>query len=85
MSNLLEQFEDLFQEPKGLPPKRECDHAIELQAGSQPINLRPYRYSFEQKNAIEEMVAEMLKARTITKSVYLFASPVLLVKKKDLS
>lgn len=76
---------ELFQEPKAIPPARPCDHAIELLPGSKPVNLRPYRYSFEQKNVIGEIVADMLKANTVTTSVSPFASPVLLVKKKESS
>lgn len=82
---LLDRFDLIFQEPKGLPPKRECDHARELLPGSKPVNLRPHRYSFEQKNAIEEIISEMLQAQTVTTSVSSYASPVLLVKKKDAS
>ncbi|XP_019233481.1 PREDICTED: uncharacterized protein LOC109214057 [Nicotiana attenuata] len=85
VSKLLGHLEGLFQEPKSLPPSRDCDHAIKLVPGAEPINLRPYRYSFEQKNAIEEIVAEMLKAQTVARSVSPFASPILLVKKKDSS
>ncbi|OIT27354.1 putative mitochondrial protein, partial [Nicotiana attenuata] len=68
VSKLLGHLEGLFQEPKSLPPSRDCDHAIKLVPGAEPINLRPYRYSFEQKNAIEEIVAEMLKAQTVARS-----------------
>ncbi|XP_070002968.1 uncharacterized protein [Nicotiana sylvestris] len=39
----------------------------------------------DQKDAIEEIVAEMLKAQTVARSISPFASPVLLVKKKDSS
>lgn len=60
---LLDQFEEKFQEPKGLPLSRDYDHAIQLFPGTKPINLSPYRYSFEQQNTIEEIVAEMLKAQ----------------------
>lgn len=79
---LLSQFGEQFQKPKGLPLSRDYDHAIQLFTGTKPINLRPYRYFFEQMNAIEEIMAEMLKAETVAKSVSPFASLVLLVKKK---
>lgn len=47
----------------------ECDQAIELLPRPKPINLRLYRYSFEQKNAIEEMIAEMRKEQSVTKTL----------------
>lgn len=50
-----------------------------------PVNQRPYRYSYEQKNIIEKMVREMLAAQVISHSSSPFASPVILVKKKDSS
>ncbi|PKI48776.1 hypothetical protein CRG98_030818 [Punica granatum] len=39
----LKEFEDIFREPKGLPPKRPQDHRIPLKEGAQPVNIRPYR------------------------------------------
>lgn len=40
---LLSEFEDVFQEPVGLPPPREQDHAITLKEGAPIPNIRPYR------------------------------------------
>ncbi|OIT36196.1 putative mitochondrial protein, partial [Nicotiana attenuata] len=71
---LLGHFDLIFQEPKGLPSKRECDHAIELLPGSKPVNLRPYRYSFEQKNAIEKIISEISPV-VCKKSKCTFAQP----------
>jgi hypothetical protein len=48
-----------------------------------PGNSRPYRYSPLQKDEIEKQVLGMLQSGLITRSVSPFASPVLLVKKKD--
>ncbi|KAL4340432.1 hypothetical protein GQ457_08G019370 [Hibiscus cannabinus] len=50
---VLAEYQDVFQEPKGMPPARNHDHAIQLREGTQPTSRSP------------------------------FASPCLLVKKKD--
>jgi hypothetical protein len=73
----------VFQEPQQLPPQRSFDHSIPLVQGVKPINIKPYRYSPEQKNEIEAQIKHMLQQGTIQPSTSPFASPVLLVKKKD--
>jgi len=73
-------FKDL---PKALPLEREQDHAIELLVGSNPPNVRPYRYPYQQKNEIEQLVKELLEVRFIKESKSSFSTPVILVKKKD--
>jgi len=73
----------VFQEPKGLPPLRDHDHKIPLKTRSEAVNLRPYRYSWLQKDSLERMVTEILDTRIIRTSNSPFASPVILVKKKD--
>jgi hypothetical protein len=80
---ILLQFAELFSEPVGLPPNRQCDHAIPLIDGAQPCNVKPYRYPPLLKDEIEKQVKDMLEQGVIQKSHNSFASPVLLVKKKD--
>jgi hypothetical protein len=65
--------------PKGLPPTQDHDHAIHLQPGSVPPNIRPYRYPYAQKSEIEHMVQEMLEVGIIQPSQSDFSSPVVMV------
>jgi hypothetical protein len=85
VQSLLVEFDDLFQAPDSLPPSRQCNHAISLVPGSQPFYIRPYRYPPALKDEIERQVQEMLSQGLIQPSSSMFSSPVLLVKKKDLS
>ena len=74
----------IFEEPTKLPPFRDHhNHKITLMEGSNPVNQRPYRYVVYQKNEIDKMVQELLKAGTVQPSSSPYASPVVLVKKKD--
>lgn len=83
IQRILEQYQKVFSIPNTHPPARNREHAITLQEGTASINLRPYMYSFDQKNEIEKMVKEMMDAQIIKPSVSPYSSPVLLVKKKD--
>ena len=83
ISLFLQEYVDVFDEPKSLPLVRDYDHAIVLQPGSGPINVRPYRYPHHQKFEIKKLVRDMLSVGIIQLSVSPFSSTVLLVKKKD--
>lgn len=83
MQSLLEEYHDVFDQPTTLPPHRALDHSISLEPGAHPTNSRPYQYSPLQKDEIERQVSEMLDRGVIQTSMSPFASPVLLVKKKD--
>ena len=83
IKKLPKEYNSVFNMPSGLPPKRSREHAITLQEGTSPINIRPYRYSHLQENEIEKLVQEMLQEGIIQPSISPFSSPVLLVKKKD--
>lgn len=82
LEGLLQQYNEVFKEPKTLPPKRVQDHRIHLK-NSEPISVKPYRYPTIQKDAMEQLVQEMLEAGVIRDSNSPFSSPVVLVKKKD--
>lgn len=56
LQKLLKKYEAIFKEPKGLPPMRGREHAINLTEGQGPINVRPYRYPHHHKMEIEKQV-----------------------------
>ncbi|KAJ3708704.1 hypothetical protein LUZ61_012409 [Rhynchospora tenuis] len=83
LQSVLGNFNHIFQEPTSLPPHRSVDHAIALQEGSKPVSMRPYRYSYFQREEIERIVEDLLANNFIRPSTSPYSSPVLLVKKKD--
>lgn len=60
LEKLLVAYEDVFQTPKGLPPRKLQDHRIPLIDKGKVIKIRPYRYPTIQKVEIERLIQEML-------------------------
>ena len=83
LQKVIQHYTSVFEMPTGLPPLRSQQHQITLRNGSNPVNVRPYRYPQIQKAEIEMLVGDMLQAGIIQPSRSPFSSPVLLVKKKD--
>nr|GEX61992.1 hypothetical protein [Tanacetum cinerariifolium] len=83
VEQVLTQFTKVFEIPKDLPPQRSHDHQIPLMPNTPPINVRPYRYLPNQKDAIEGMVKELMDSVVIRASQSPFSSPIVMVKKKD--
>lgn len=83
LDHLLDEYKEIFEEPQGLPPKRDVEHQIRLKPGSIPKFQCPYRVSHDQKNEVEKIVSSLLESGEIQPSKSPFASPVILVKKKD--
>jgi hypothetical protein len=81
--NLLDQFQEVFGEPTGLPPNHDHNHNIVLQPGAKPVCVGPYRYPYFQKTEIEKIVNDMLSSGIIRPSHSPFSSPALLVHKQD--
>ena len=81
--HLLEQFYDIFEEPQALPPRGLFDHRVLVIPGSTPVSIMPYRYPLKQRDIIEKLVQELLDKGIVQYSFSPFASPVVLVGKKD--
>ena len=83
IQEVLEHNKEIFQEPAQLPPSRPFDHAIPLIPGAVPMQKKPYRYAPTQKDELEKQIQEMLQKGVIQPSHSPYASPVILVLKKD--
>lgn len=47
VQKMLTKFDDVFEWPKKLPPRRAIEHHIHLKTGTNPVHVRPYRYAFQ--------------------------------------
>lgn len=83
LHGLLVIYSCVFDEGMILPLYREYDHKTELKEETNAVNIRPYRYAGLQKDEIEKMTREMLEVRVVRPSKSPFASPMVLVKRKD--
>jgi hypothetical protein len=80
----INNYSKVFKEMvKGLPRTRYHDHAIHLQPGGVPPNIRLYMYPYAQKSEFDHMIQEMLEADIIQPSQSSFSSPIVMVMKKD--
>jgi hypothetical protein len=85
-SNLFEvvnQYDEMFKEPKGLPPKRGIQHEIPLQQDSPLPNIGMYRMSIMENYEIKKQIQEFLDKGVIVPSSLPCGSPIVLVPKKD--
>jgi hypothetical protein len=83
VQHILDTFSSVFEEPTGLPPQRVVSHSIPLIDGARPVQVRPYRFAPELKDEVEKQIQEMLRSGVIRPSNSNFASPLIMVKKKD--
>ena len=53
VKHLLQQFEDVFRSPVGLPPERVIAHGINLESGASLPNSRLYHRSMMENEEIK--------------------------------
>lgn len=58
-------------------------YLLEKYSSSNPINIRPYRYSSAHKDVIERLVQEIFDQGIVQTSSNPYTSPMVLVSKKD--
>jgi hypothetical protein len=80
---LVNQYDEMFQEPKGLPPKRAIQHEIRLQQDCPLPNIGIYRMSVMDNVEIKKQMQEFLGKGVIMPSTFPCGSPIVLVPKKD--
>ena len=85
-----QKLEELLAQNGDLFAKSDCDLGttdlvkVKIDTGDHPpIKQNPYRLPFSQRKVVEEQIDEMLKAGIIEPSRSPWASPIVMVKKKD--
>ena len=77
---LIENYADVFSDVPGRTSK--IGHKINL-IDEEPVRLKPYSLPYVLRQELKDEIREMLDMGVIRKSSSLYASPVVIVKKKD--
>jgi hypothetical protein len=79
----LKEYEDMFEEFLGFPPKRDIYFSIDLMPGVALVSKTPYRMSTLEIKEFQMQLEELLKKGYICTSVSPWGAPVLFINKKD--
>jgi hypothetical protein len=80
---IVSNYDEIFQVPKVLPPKRQVEHEIQLQQDVPLPNIGMYRLSVLENSEIKKQVQELVEQGVIIPSASPCGSPIILVPKKD--
>ena len=85
LRNIIQDYQDVFPEklPKGVPPSREVEHAIETDPEAVPPSRAPYRLGPKEMDEMEEQIKDLLSQGYIRPSYSPYGAPILFVPKKD--
>ncbi|KAM7287740.1 retrovirus-related Pol polyprotein from transposon 17.6 [Ixodes scapularis] len=83
LSDLLAEYRDCFATSSKVRQTAVAKHRIVTEDDARPVHRSPYRVSVKEREVIQEQVQEMLNDDIIQPSSSPWASPVVLVKKKD--
>jgi hypothetical protein len=79
---VVNQYGEMFKEPKGLPPKRGIQYEIQLQQDCPLPNIGMYRMSVMENAEIKKQIQELLDKGVIVPSSSPCGSPIVLVPNK---
>ena len=81
---MVQEFPDVFPEDlPGVPPVCEIDFSIDLEPGTKPISIPPYRMAPAELKELKDQIQDLLSKGFICPSVSPWGAPVLFLKKKD--
>jgi hypothetical protein len=80
---VVNQYDEMFRKPKGLPPKRGIQHEIQLQQDCPLPNIGMYRIPVMENVEIKNQIQEFLDKGVIMPSTSPCGSPIVLVPNKD--
>ena len=66
-----------------MPPNRDIDFCIDLEPGSRPLSIPPYRMAPAELRELKAQLQELLSKGFIRPSASPWGAPILFVKKKD--
>ena len=82
--SIVREFLDMFlADLPGMPPDRDIDFYIDLELGTHPISIPPYRMTPAELRELKAQLQELLGKGFIRPSASPWGAHVLFVKKKD--
>ena len=83
MDKVVEEYEDIFTSPVGVPLHCQVKHSIDLTPGASLPNGPIYRRSVLENDEIKRQIQDLLQKGHIRPSSSPCGSPIVLVQKKD--
>ncbi len=81
LATLLEEYKDIFESVKCLPPDRGIGHTIPLVDGAQPAHQRMYRLSPAELDELKKQITDLLDKGLIQPSKSPWGAPILFAAK----
>eukprot|EP00253_Pinus_taeda_P035157 PITA_35157 len=83
MDKIVEEYEDIFTSPTGVPLHCQVKHSIDLTPSASLPNGPIYRRSIPENDEIKRQIQDLLQKGHIRSSSSPYGSPIVLVQKKD--